>query len=151
MVKGPTGMGPIPNTSGIVNSCGISRSTGCTIKPPCAEHIENHERYADVNGGIGHIESPEVPAATVEVEEVEHVAVEDAIDQVADRTANHERQPEPSQPLLGRKHRHVDRQPDQRRALQEREHGRLERKIDAVHEAESGPSVMDPGEAEKAG
>ena len=63
-------------------------SSGYTVKPPDPEHLEDHECDADVNGGVGHIESPEVPAAAIEVKEVQHVAIHDAIDQVTDGAAD---------------------------------------------------------------
>src|SRR6185312_4361093 len=93
-------------------------SSGYTVEPPDPEHLEDHQGDADVNGGVGHIESPEVPASTIEIEEVEHIAIHDAIDQVADRAADNERQSHPGEALLGREHRHIDGQTDERSRLQ---------------------------------
>jgi hypothetical protein len=47
------------------------------------EQIENHQRYSDRNGGVGDVEGPEVPAAPVKVEEVQHIPRIDPVDEVA--------------------------------------------------------------------
>ena len=59
-----------------------------------ADHIEQDEDRADRDGGVGNVERPEVRRAPVDVDEVDDVPDDGAIDQVAERAAEDERQPE---------------------------------------------------------
>src|SRR5512145_2285328 len=64
------------------------------------ETIPDQQRGTAGNGGVGQIERGKVVTAPVEVEEVHHVTVGDAVDQVAQRAAENEGQRETEQ-LLG--------------------------------------------------
>ena len=125
-------------------------SSGYTVEAPHAEHVEDHECDTDVNGGVRHIESPEVPATLIEVEEVQYVAEQNPVDEVADRAADDERQAQTRQPLLWREHGDIDRQSDQGGRLEERQYRRLEGEVEAVHQTERRARVVDARQAEKA-
>ena len=53
------------------------------------------------DGGVGDVERPEVRVAPVDVDEVDDVAGDRAIDEVAERAAEDQREPVARQPLVG--------------------------------------------------
>ena len=57
-----------------------------------AEHVENHDRHADRDRRIGDVERPEVVRPPVDVDEIDDRPDDDAVDQVAGRAADDERQ-----------------------------------------------------------
>ncbi len=65
-----------------------------------AEHVQEHEPGADADGRIGDVEGPEVPRAPVNVYEIDHVADKGAVEEVSDRTAEDQGEPEPGQALV---------------------------------------------------
>ena len=73
----------MPKISGISNSLGYTSHS---------QHVEQHQHDANCNRGVGNIESPEMNASPVHVDEVDHVACRRAIDQIADRAAKNQRQ-----------------------------------------------------------
>src|SRR3954470_10611788 len=90
--------GPNPATAGMVNSSGILNSSGYT-RSPHSEDIENHQRHAHADRRISHVERPEVPVAIVRIDEIQHVPVGDAVDEVAGGAANDQRQSKAAQTL----------------------------------------------------
>ena len=81
-----------------------------------ADHVEEDEDGADRDRGIGDVERPEVRRAPVDVDEVHDVADDRAIDEVAERAAEDQRQPEARQPLVEAELRRVGGDRDQRDA-----------------------------------
>src|SRR5690606_3578526 len=81
----------------------------------CKQHIDDQQYRAEGDGAVSEVECREVRVAPVEIEEVDNVAMHDAIVQVAKRTAPHQRQragyqrfaPEAQQP-----HQHDDHRDD---------------------------------------
>ena len=67
---------------------------------PHQQQIHEHEHRADRNRGVGDVECPEMPAAPVDVDEVEHVTGMKPVDQVAKRAAEDQRQADPGGPLV---------------------------------------------------
>ena len=65
-----------------------------------AQHLEQHEDGPDGDRGVGDVERPEVRVAPVDVDEVDDVAGDRAIDQVAERAAENQREPVARQPLV---------------------------------------------------
>ena len=117
----------------------------------CAEHIENHHRHADRDCRIGNVEGPEVVVAPVDVDEVDHRAEEDAVDQVAGRAADDQRQADAGDHLVPRDAGRVEADANQRRHRDHRDHDRLERELDAVEDAERGAAVEHVGEVHHPG
>ena len=70
------------------------------MSAPCSQQVENHQRDTDGDRRIGHVERPEVPARPVHVDEVDDVAYGDAVDEIAGRAAENQRQARPRQPLV---------------------------------------------------
>src|SRR5829696_5066996 len=64
--------------------------------------IEQHERCSHADCGIGDVERREICVAPVNVNEVDDVAELDAVDHVAKRSAQDQRQAESEQPLRAR-------------------------------------------------
>src|SRR5690606_2619510 len=58
----------------------------------CKQHIDDQQYRAEGDGTVSEVERREVRVAPVEIEEVDDMAMNDAIVQVAKRTANHQRQ-----------------------------------------------------------
>ena len=63
--------------------------------------VDENEHGADRNGRVRDIERPEVPIAPVHVHEIDDVALTHAVDEVAHRAAENQRQTEPRDPFLG--------------------------------------------------
>jgi len=63
------------------------------------ERVQQEQGDAHGDGGIGDVEGGPVPVAVVDIQEVDDVAVEDAVDQVAQRAAQHQR-PSHGLPML---------------------------------------------------
>src|SRR5690606_40757673 len=80
------------------------------LPPPLEQVVEDDERGADRDRRIGDVERREAPSAVVHANEVDHVSPQHAIDDVAERTAEDERE-------AGREHalpsRRQPPQPDQ--------------------------------------
>ena len=66
------------------------------------EQLDEDEDGADRDRRVGDVERPEVPAAPVDVHEVDDVAGVQPIDQIAERAAENEREADARQPLVGR-------------------------------------------------
>jgi hypothetical protein len=58
----------------------------------CHEHIENQHGHADRNRRVGDVECPEMMRAPVDVDEIDHRSGEHAIDEIAGRAADNQRQ-----------------------------------------------------------
>src|SRR5437764_1135455 len=86
------------------------------------EAFDDEERGADGDRRVGDIERRPVPRAGVKVEEVDHLAITQAIDQVAKSAAEDEGEPAAEQPPPGRAHqqRADDADRHQRKADEER-------------------------------
>src|SRR5437773_69088 len=71
-----------------------------------AEHVDGHEADADANRDVGDVECrPAVIAPAplhVGVDEIDDVRVADAVDEVAESTAQNEGQPPSKRPLVRR-------------------------------------------------
>src|SRR3569832_1526720 len=63
--------------------------------------IDNEQRRADDDGAIGYVESRPMPVADIEIKEVDHMTINDAIDQVADSAPQHQCQ-RPAEKTLAR-------------------------------------------------
>ena len=63
--------------------------------------VDENERGADRNGRVRDIEGPEMPIARVHVHEIDDVALTHAVDEVAHRAAENQRQTESRDPFLG--------------------------------------------------
>ena len=93
--------------------------------PALAERIEQQQPAPIVIAVSAMLNAGKVPAAPVEVDEVDDVAVHDAIDHVAERAAEHQRQADREQRLVGadapqpdhQHEAHDQRQPDEEPAL----------------------------------
>src|SRR5258708_15173733 len=72
-----------------------------------AEHVEGHETDADADRDVGDVEGrPAVIAPApfhVGVNKIDDVRVTDAIDEVTECAAEHEREPPAQRPLMGSK------------------------------------------------
>ena len=64
------------------------------------DHLEQHQDGPEGDGGVGDVEGPEVRLAPVDVDEVDDVAGDGAIDQVAERAPQDEREPVARQALV---------------------------------------------------
>ena len=106
---------------------------------------------ANGDRGVSHVKRPEVPAVPVGIDEIQHVAAGRAIDQVADRPAQHAGDADPRQPVAERHRRSVPCDAAERDRGHERQHDRLERKFHAVQHAERGAGVVHARQVEKAG
>src|SRR5690606_16984612 len=63
-----------------------------SIVPALKKSIYEQARGTDGDSRIGEIERWEIPGAPIEINEVDHVAMDDAVDHVAERPAQHQRQ-----------------------------------------------------------
>src|SRR3954469_24232838 len=105
------------------------------------EAFDDEERGAEGDCRVGDVECRPMPGTGVKVEEIDDLAITQAIDQVAERTAEDEGEPAAQQPPPGRAHeqRADDADRHQRKADKER---RLP--AGGVREkAESGALVVD--------
>src|SRR3954468_10286299 len=91
-----------------------SNRTGCMMVASDPDHFEQHEHGTDGDGRVGDVEGPEVRVAPVDVDEVYDVAGDGAVDQVAERTAQDERQPVARQLFVLPELPGVERDRDQR-------------------------------------
>ena len=96
-------------------------------------------------------ERPEVPAAPVYVDEVDHVAGRDAIDQVAGGSAAYQRETDPCQPFVGAGLRGEPEDARQRDQRNDGHQQRLERDVGRVEQAERRAGVADVREVEQSG
>ena len=88
----------------------------------------------------------------VEVEEVQHVAEQDPVDQVAGRAADDERQPEPRQPLFRRAAWPTYTvSPTSAAVCTSASTAVLNGKVDAVQQPERRAGIVDPRQVEEAG
>ena len=85
----------------------------------------------------------------VDVDEVHDVAGDRAIDQVAERAAEDQRQAETRQPLVGAELPRVERNRDQRDRGDPDHDRRLERKVRRVQQAERRAGVLHVGDVEE--
>src|SRR5690606_7073242 len=63
--------------------------------------VVDEQDRADADRAVGDVEGRPVPAAQMEVEKIDDVAVDQAVDDVADCTAENQRQRPAEQPLTG--------------------------------------------------
>ena len=86
------------------------------MSPSEPDHVEQDQDGPDRDRRVRDVERPEVRVAPVHVDEVDDVARDGAIDQVAERAAEDQRQPEARQPLVEAELRRVGGDRDQRDA-----------------------------------
>ena len=119
-------------------------------RPPYPEHVEDHQRDADGNRGVGHVERPEVPRP----------ASRSRRNPARSRTATRSMRLPAAPPMTnaspsrvsrcsGASMAHIQRQPDQSRGLQHGQHSGLEREIERVQQPERRAGVVDPRQAEE--
>ena len=84
------------------------------------EKIEEYQHRADRDRGVGDVERPEMPAAKVHVDEIDHEALAQPIDQVAERSAENQRQPDAREALLVPEMPRVEADADERERRQRR-------------------------------
>ena len=89
--------------------------------------------------------------APVDVDEVDDVAGDRAVDQVAERAAEDERQPEPRQPLVEAELRRVGGDRDERDGGDADHHERLVREVDGVQQPERRAGVVHVRQVEESG
>ena len=70
------------------------------MSPSEPDHVEQDQDGADGDRGVRDVERPEMRRAPVHVDEVDDVAGDRAIDQVAEGAAEDQREPEPRHPLV---------------------------------------------------
>src|SRR5678816_4445224 len=109
-----------------------SNRMGCMA--PRKEKVQEDQHCTDSNGGVGHIEGPEVPAAPVHVHEVNHEALPNPVCQVAYRTAENEREPDPGEALVFSNLTSVERDTNQGHDGQGRGHETAKRVGDVVQQ-----------------
>jgi len=61
-----------------------------TTAPHAQDFVQDQQRSTHADAGIGHVEGREVPSAPVKVQKVDHVAVQQAVDDVANGPAQDE-------------------------------------------------------------
>src|SRR3954468_9156439 len=105
------------------------------------EHVDDHERDADGNRRIGDVEGPEMPGPPVDVDEIDHRTLRDAIDQVAGRSADDERQPDAREHLLMAEAERIEPDADERCGRDDRQRDGLEWKVHQIQEPESRPAI----------
>ena len=88
-------------------------------------------------------------AAPVDVDEVDDVSGDRAVDQIAERAAEDQRQSEPRDPLVEPELRRVGGNRDQRHGRDADHHQRLVRKVGGVQQAERRAGVLDVGEVQE--
>src|SRR5262245_47209357 len=115
-----------------------------------AQHVENHDGYPDRNRRVGHVESPEVIFAPVDIDEVDDVADEDAVDEVARGAADDQGEAYPGGQLMAGQTRRVDGDANQPGARDNDDEGRLVGKIGAVQDAKGRSRVADVREVDQA-
>src|SRR5438552_8441124 len=103
---------------------------------PRTEHVENHDGDPDRDRRVGDVESPEMITAPVDVDKIDDRTGDDAVDEVAGRAADDEREAEPRNQLMVREIRRVHPDADERRRGDDGDQHRLERKLRAVEDAE---------------
>src|SRR5450756_1879907 len=108
---------------------------------PDAQHVEHHADDAYRDGGIGHVERPEVILAPVDVHEVHDVSRGDPVYQIAGSAPEDQGEPQPREPLVGREPGREPGDTDQRRRRDERNHGCLVREVGGVQDAKRRPAV----------
>src|SRR5262245_34379130 len=108
----------LPSRTSMPAILGFSRSAGR------AQAVEDQQAGADGDRGIGEVERPEVPSERMEIQEVDDVAEDDAVPEVAERAAQYQREPRGEQALarVPRKHHHdeagrCDRDADEQHPL----------------------------------
>ena len=126
-------------------------SSGYTARPH-SEKVENHQRDADGDRRVGHVERPEVPAAPVDVDEVEHVAGAQPVDQVAGRAAD-DRTPARSASAAARPAGSPRRAPAPSSATAATSDRTtvLNGKVDGVQQPERRAGIVHPSQVEEAG
>src|SRR4051812_5370565 len=68
------------------------------------EAFDDEDRRADRDRGVGDVERWPVPARGMEVEEVDHLSITQAVDQVAERATEDQREPAAEEPAARRAH-----------------------------------------------
>lgn len=64
------------------------------------DDIKNHHRHSGGNTGIGYIERREMKIARMEIQEIDHFAMNHAVDHIADRSAENKNQTGESQSAM---------------------------------------------------
>jgi len=90
------------------------------LAPPLEEGVQDHQARADRERHVGDVERREIGSAPMRVDEIDHEPVLDAVDDVADRTRQDQREREREPPL--RSLIHAAQPPEQHDAHAEREH-----------------------------
>ena len=78
------------------------------------EHVENHDRDANRDRRIGDVERPEVMRPPVDVDEIDHRAGDDPVEEVAGGAADDQRQADACHQLMMRQARRVQPDADER-------------------------------------
>src|SRR6267142_7146746 len=65
---------------------GLLRGTGR------AQRVQNQQSRADGDRRVGEVESPKVPAESVEIQKIDDVAESDAVPEIAERSAQYQRE-----------------------------------------------------------
>src|SRR5258707_13945956 len=96
---------PIARSTPAQKPRGLARRTsmipilGLLCGPGRAQPVEDQQRRADRNGRIGEIESPEMPAESMEVEKIHDVAEGDPVPQIAECPAEYQGESRGENPL----------------------------------------------------
>src|SRR5689334_20082171 len=107
-----------------------------------AEHIENDANGADRDPGIRDVERPEVHVAPVDIHEIDDIAGRRAIDEVSERPAEDQGEPDPRQSIFESELSSVGRNGKERDRSHTNHDDGLERKVDVVEQTEGGTCVL---------
>ena len=99
----------MPGPTAALHARHARRPVIVSTRPPHAQQfVEDEQRRADADRAVGDVERREVPAAVVDLDEVDDVAAQQPVDHVADRTAEDERERPAEQPLPAMTAQHPD-------------------------------------------
>ena len=118
---------------------------------PTPEHVEDHDRHADRNRGVGDVEGPEVVRAPVDVDEIDDRAGETRSIRLPAAPPMISARPIRASSWCVRQARRVDPTPISAAVAITAMQHRLEREVGGVEDAERGAGVPHVREVEKPG
>src|SRR5260370_27601582 len=108
---------------------------------PHSEHIENHDADADGDGGVRHVERPEVMGPPVDVDEIHYRTDDDPVDQIAGGPTDDKREADAGDQLMMREACRIDPYAHESSNRDERYEHRLQRKVHLVQDAERRAAI----------
>ncbi len=115
------------------------------------EHLEHQERDPDHDPAIGHVEGrPDITAEQPEIEEVDDLAVAQAVREIADRAAEHAADRRRRQPVPRLDSPQEDQQQHDRQQPGPEEEGLTDLLRQRRQEAEGAPRIANVGQVEEA-